>query len=128
VGRATQNSTQDLRLPVRRRDDRRDRRCGNVPRRGPARFSSIPISVYWAVVTQTTVGDGDISPHTPLGRFLATFVMLMGYGIIAVPTGIVTAEMSRRTDGPVTTQAGRGCGAEGHDHDAVFCRKCGARL
>ena len=91
-------------------------------------FSSIPISVYWAVVTQTTVGDGDISPHTPLGRFLATFVMLMGYGIIAVPTGIVTAEMSRRTDGPVTTQAGRGCGAEGHDHDAVFCRKCGARL
>ncbi|HVH54640.1 MAG TPA: potassium channel family protein [Vicinamibacterales bacterium] len=91
-------------------------------------FSSIPISVYWAVVTLTTVGYGDISPQTPLGRFLATFVMLMGDGIIAVPTGIVTAEMSRRTDGPVTTQAGRGCGAEGHDHDAVFCRKCGARL
>ena len=91
-------------------------------------FTSIPMSVYWAVVTLTTVGYGDISPQTPLGRFLAIIVMLMGYGIIAVPTGIVTAEMSRRTHGPVTTQACPGCGAEGHDHDALFCRKCGASL
>jgi voltage-gated potassium channel len=91
-------------------------------------FTSIPMSVYWAVVTLTTVGYGDISPQTPLGRFLAVLVMLMGYGIIAVPTGIVTAEMSRRTHGPVTTQACPGCGAEGHDHDALFCHKCGASL
>jgi voltage-gated potassium channel len=91
-------------------------------------FTSIPTSVYWAVVTLTTVGYGDISPQTPLGRFLAVLVMLTGYGIIAVPTGIVTAEMSRRTLTPVSTQACPGCGAEGHDHDAVFCRKCGARL
>jgi voltage-gated potassium channel len=91
-------------------------------------FTSIPASVYWAVVTLTTVGYGDISPQTPLGRFLAVFVMLIGYGIIAVPTGIVTAEMSRRIHPPVSTQACPACGAEGHDHDAVFCRKCGARL
>jgi len=91
-------------------------------------FTSIPISVYWAVVTLTTVGYGDISPQTPLGRFLAMLVMLMGYGIIAVPTGIVTAEMSRRALGPVSTQSCPACGAEGHDFDAVFCRKCGAKL
>ena len=91
-------------------------------------FTSIPSSVYWAVVTLTTVGYGDISPQTPLGRFLAVLVMLMGFGIIAVPTGIVTAEMSRRTHGPVTTQACPDCGAGGHDDDALFCRKCGARL
>jgi voltage-gated potassium channel len=91
-------------------------------------FTSIPTSVYWAVVTLTTVGYGDISPQSPLGRFLAVLVMLMGYGIIAVPTGIVTAEMSRRIHPPVSTQACPACGAEGHDHDAVFCRKCGARL
>lgn len=96
---------------------------------GPAHgFTSIPVSVYWAVVTLTTVGYGDISPQTPLGRFFAMLVMLMGYGIIAVPTGIVTAEMSRRADGPVSTQACPACSAEGHDHDAVFCRKCAARL
>jgi voltage-gated potassium channel len=91
-------------------------------------FTNIPISVYWAVVTLTTVGYGDISPQTPLGRSLAMLVMLMGYGIIAVPTGIVTVEMSRRTHAPVSTQACPGCGAEGHDHDALFCRLCGARL
>ena len=91
-------------------------------------FTSIPISVYWAVVTLTTVGYGDISPQTPFGRFLAMLVMLMGYGIIAVPTGIVTAEMSRRAHGPVSTQSCQACSAEEHDHDAVFCRKCGAKL
>ncbi|MFN2427394.1 MAG: ion transporter [Candidatus Binatia bacterium] len=91
-------------------------------------FDNIPISIYWAVVTLTTVGYGDISPQTPLGRFLAMIVMLMGYGIIAVPTGIVTAEMTRRVSGPLTTQSCPVCAAEGHDHDAVFCRKCGSRL
>jgi len=91
-------------------------------------FANIPISVYWAVVTLTTVGYGDISPQTPLGRFLAMFVMLIGYGIIAVPTGIVTAEMTRRVRGPITTQSCPSCSAEAHDSDAVFCRLCGEKL
>jgi voltage-gated potassium channel len=91
-------------------------------------FTSIPISIYWAVVTLTTVGYGDISPQTPLGQFLAMVVMLIGYGIIAVPTGIVTAEMTRAARGPVSTQSCPACSAEGHEHDARFCRKCGTRL
>lgn len=91
-------------------------------------FTSIPTGIYWAIVTLTTVGYGDISPQTTLGRFLASAVMLMGYGVIAVPTGIVTAEMSRALRGPVSTQACPNCSAEGHDHDARFCRKCGAAL
>jgi voltage-gated potassium channel len=96
---------------------------------GPANgFTSIPTGMYWAVVTLTTVGYGDISPQTPVGRLLATMVMLMGYGIIAVPTGIVTAEMTRAIRGPISTQACPHCAAEGHDFDAKFCRKCGAKL
>ncbi len=91
-------------------------------------FTDIPTSVYWAVVTLTTVGYGDVAPITPLGRFLAVLVMLMGYGIIAVPTGIVTAELSRGISEPVTNTACQDCGAEGHRPDALFCRKCGARL
>jgi voltage-gated potassium channel len=96
---------------------------------GPAHgFTSIPTGMYWAVVTLTTVGYGDISPQTPIGRLLATMVMLMGYGIIAVPTGIVTAEMTRAIRGPISTQACPHCAAEGHEFDAKFCRKCGAAL
>lgn len=91
-------------------------------------FINIPTSMYWAVVTLTTVGYGDISPQTPLGQMLATLLMLMGYGIIAVPTGIVTAELTRPLRGPISTQACPFCSAEGHDHDAVYCRKCGAPL
>jgi voltage-gated potassium channel len=91
-------------------------------------FNNIPTSMYWAVVTLTTVGYGDISPQTPLGQMLATVLMLMGYGIIAVPTGIVTAELTRPLRGPISTQACPVCSAEGHDHDAVYCRKCGAAL
>jgi voltage-gated potassium channel len=91
-------------------------------------FTSIPMSIYWAVVTLTTVGYGDISPQTPLGQFLAMIVMLIGYGIIAVPTGIVTAEMTRAVRGPVSTQSCPACSAEGHEYDARFCRKCGTRL
>lgn len=91
-------------------------------------FTSIPTGIYWAIVTLTTVGYGDISPQTTLGRFLASAVMLMGYGVIAVPTGIVTAEMTRAMRGPVSTQACPHCSAEGHDHDARFCRKCGGAL
>jgi voltage-gated potassium channel len=92
-------------------------------------FTSIPQSMYWAVVTLTTVGYGDISPKTPLGQALASVVMILGYGIIAVPTGIVTAELTAgRTPAPVSGQACPTCGAEGHGTDARFCRRCGSAL
>lgn len=91
-------------------------------------FTDIPTSVYWAVVTLTTVGYGDVAPVTPLGRFLAVLVMLMGYGVIAVPTGIVTAELTRGAREPVTNSACPDCSAEGHRPDALFCRRCGAKL
>jgi voltage-gated potassium channel len=91
-------------------------------------FSSIPVSVYWAVVTLTTVGYGDLSPSTPAGRLLAVVVMLMGYAIIAVPTGIVTMELTRARDLPVSAQACPSCGIGGHEYGAKFCRRCGAEL
>ncbi|MGE0822632.1 MAG: ion transporter [Candidatus Binatia bacterium] len=91
-------------------------------------FSDIPTSVYWAIVTLTTVGYGDLSPHTPLGKMLASLVMILGYGIIAVPTGIVTAELSRASRKQITTEACPDCGAEGHDADAVHCKYCGTHL
>jgi voltage-gated potassium channel len=92
-------------------------------------FTSIPVSMYWAIVTLTTVGYGDISPKTPLGQMLASVVMILGYGIIAVPTGIVTAELTAGARTPtVSGQACPACGAEGHDGDARFCRLCGAAL
>ena len=91
-------------------------------------FTSIPISIYWAIVTLTTVGYGDISPMTGLGRALAAIIMICGYGIIAVPTGIVTVEMNRLAVKKVTTQACPQCSAEGHDYDAKFCKICGAKL
>lgn len=90
-------------------------------------FTSIPVAVYWAIVTLTTVGYGDISPQTPFGQALASLVMIIGYGIIAVPTGIVTAEMTRASR-QVSGQACRRCAAEGHDPDAAFCRICGEKL
>lgn len=91
-------------------------------------FTSIPRSIYWAIVTLTTVGYGDISPQTNLGQFVATLIMIMGYGIIAVPTGIVTVEMSRVQDRKVSTQACPECSAEGHDSDAKYCKYCSAKL
>jgi voltage-gated potassium channel len=91
-------------------------------------FTSIPISIYWAVVTLTTVGYGDLAPATTLGRALAVLLMLTGYGIIAVPTGIVTAELTRVTGQPISTQACPACGTGGHDHDALYCRRCGTKL
>jgi voltage-gated potassium channel len=91
-------------------------------------FTSIPLSVYWAVVTLTTVGYGDLSPQTPLGRALAVLVMLLGYGIIAVPTGIVTIELSRAAAPQVSGQVCDNCGAEGHDADARHCKYCGTAL
>ena len=90
-------------------------------------FSNIPKSIYWAIVTMTTVGYGDLSPKTPLGQFFASIVMILGYGIIAVPTGIVTVELSKAA-GKISTQVCPSCLAEGHDADALFCKYCGAKL
>lgn len=91
-------------------------------------FTSIPRGVYWAVVTLTTVGYGDIAPQSPLGQGLATIVMVMGYGIIAVPTGIVTAEIAFASRPSAGGAACAGCSREGHDRDAVFCKWCGETI
>lgn len=92
-------------------------------------FTSIPISIYWAIVTLTTVGFGDIVPQTPLGRMLAAFVMILGYGIIAVPTGIVTVEMGRASRGaPPESKRCPSCGHPDHAADAAYCKRCGAEL
>lgn len=92
-------------------------------------FTSIPQSIYWAIVTLTTVGYGDIAPQTVLGRILASLVMILGYGLIAVPTGIVTVELSQTGRGKgVSTQACPSCGIGGHDPDARFCKSCGSAL
>lgn len=93
-------------------------------------FTSIPRSFYWAIVTLTTVGYGDISPATPLGQFIATIVMIMGYGIIAVPTGIVTAEMSKQSQKSVdlNTQSCQHCSSDGHNDSADYCYSCGNML
>lgn len=98
-----------------------------------AGFTSIPRSIYWAIVTLTTVGYGDIAPQTSLGQLIATIVMILGYGIIAVPTGIVTAEFSKenkKEDKKVhtNTQACTSCSLEGHRDDASHCFNCGAEL
>lgn len=91
-------------------------------------FTDIPTSIYWAIVTLTTVGYGDLSPKTALGKTLASIVMIMGYGIIAVPTGIVTVELSQAARKPATTQSCPVCSEQGHDIDAVYCKYCGAQL
>lgn len=93
-------------------------------------FTSIPRSVYWAIVTLTTVGFGDISPVTPLGQFIASIIMVLGYGIIAVPTGMVTAGIikSHNEDKFNNTQACRSCGKDGHADDAIYCKFCGDKL
>jgi voltage-gated potassium channel len=91
-------------------------------------FTSIPISMYWAIVTMTTVGYGDISPQTPFGQMLASLLMILGYSLIIVPTGIVSAELSARYRGAISTQACPECSREGHDVDARHCKFCGARL
>ncbi|MBZ4398796.1 ion transporter [Myxococcus sp. MISCRS1] len=91
-------------------------------------FDSIPRAMYWAVVTMTTVGFGDITPKTIPGQFIASVLMIMGYGILAVPTGIVSVELAAAARGPVDTQACPGCGNQGHDLDARFCKSCGSVL
>ncbi len=92
-------------------------------------FSSIPMAMYWGIVTLTTVGYGDIVPTTVIGRFLAGAIMIMGYGIIAVPTGIVTVELSNLRGGiAFSSQSCPQCSREGHMTDAVFCKYCSALL
>lgn len=93
-------------------------------------FTSIPRSVYWAVVTLTTVGYGDIAPITALGQFIASLIMILGYGIIAIPTGIVTSEMTRTEKKliPNNTQACSNCNESYHQDDAEFCHKCGYKI
>ncbi|MFM2484582.1 ion transporter [Celerinatantimonas yamalensis] len=93
-------------------------------------FTNIPISVYWAIVTLTTVGYGDIAPVTALGKIVASMIMVIGYGIIAVPTGIVTVELSQaqRRQSNVSTQACPNCSAQDHDLDAIYCKYCGHTL
>ena len=91
-------------------------------------FDNIPKSIYWSVVTLTTVGYGDVVPVTFLGKLIACVIMIMGYGIIAVPTGIVSADMARHSSKSVSTQACRSCSKEGHDVDATHCKFCGKQL
>ncbi len=92
-------------------------------------FTSIPRSIYWAVITLTTVGYGDIYPHTAAGQALASIVMILGYAVIAVPTGIVSSEMVKvDAQNNMNTRSCTSCGKEGHVPDANFCRQCGAHL
>ena len=88
-------------------------------------FSNIPISIYWAIVTLTTVGYGDMSPKTPLGQFLSCIVMMLGYAIIAVPTGIVSVQLHNAA---TSVSACKKCGEKTHERDSVFCRICGNNL
>ena len=90
-------------------------------------FTSIPTAMYWAIVTITTVGYGDILPQTVTGRILASLLMIIGYGIIAVPTGIVTFELARAA-GAAPVRFCSACGLQPHDRDAVHCKRCGAQL
>ncbi|MCH8887190.1 MAG: ion transporter [SAR324 cluster bacterium] len=93
-------------------------------------FTSIPRGMYWAIVTMTTVGYGDIAPHTAAGQVLAGMLMILGYAIIAVPTGIVSVEMAQaqRDSSQNQDRACHGCGTQGHDADAVYCKYCGAEI
>jgi voltage-gated potassium channel len=91
-------------------------------------FTSIPASMYWAVVTVTTVGYGDISPETPLGRFIASAVMILGYAIIAVPTGIFSVQLTEAMRRRQNTRSCPSCAADGHAGEASFCWRCGSKL
>ena len=92
-------------------------------------FTSIPKSIYWAIVTLTTVGYGDIAPQTFVGQTIASIIMIMGYGILAVPTGIVSAEMVQlKAKEHLTTQVCPNCMREGHDADATYCKYCAHKL
>jgi len=91
-------------------------------------FESIPTGIYWAIVTITTVGYGDLAPQTLPGRFIAAMAMILGYSLIIIPTGIFSMELVRAGAKPLTTQSCRDCSREGHDADAAFCKFCGGNL
>lgn len=91
-------------------------------------FTSIPKSIYWAVITLTTVGYGDVTPETPLGQAFATLIMILGYGIIAVPTGIVTMELTEAHKRSANTRTCPVCSVEGHIREATYCWRCGGNL
>jgi len=92
-------------------------------------FNNVPQSIYWAIVTISTVGYGDVTPVTVAGKMLATVIILTGYGIIAVPTGIVTAEIyGRYAQVRMDNRKCNECGLEGHDPKALFCKSCGTKL
>jgi voltage-gated potassium channel len=91
-------------------------------------FTSVPKSIYWCIVTLTTVGYGDITPLSTLGQFLASFIMIMGYGIIAVPTGIVSAEFSRKRNVDMNTQACPNCNNTSHKDNSMYCYECGSLI
>mgnify|MGYP001353045640 CR=1 FL=1 len=91
-------------------------------------FTSIPVAIYWAIVTLTTVGYGDIAPHTRLGQAIAALVMSLGYSSIIVPTGIVAASVSTSGHRFTTGRVCPACNREGHDPDAAFCKHCGSSL
>jgi len=91
-------------------------------------FTSIPVSIYWAIVTLTTVGFGDITPNTALGQFFASLIMILGYSIIAVPTGIISAEIVKAGNVSFVEKKCTNCKAELHDSDALFCKYCGKSL
>ncbi|RYV03265.1 ion transporter [Shewanella sp. OPT22] len=91
-------------------------------------FSSIPKSIYWTIVTITTVGYGDITPHTALGQGVASLTMLLGYSIIAIPTGILTAEISNEMGRQRDLRRCSNCSTSGHDAEANYCFECGAEL
>lgn len=95
---------------------------------GDSGFTSIPRSIYWSIVTLTTVGYGDIAPATPLGQFIASIVMILGYAIIAVPTGIVTNELITEKKKTISNHACPNCSKVGHDAEAEFCKFCGSKL
>lgn len=91
-------------------------------------FTNIPVSIYWAIVTITTVGYGDIAPQTVIGQTLASLLMIVGYAIIAVPTGIITTEMVMKSKKRSNTQACQNCNCSEHDDDAKYCKLCGEEL
>jgi voltage-gated potassium channel len=91
-------------------------------------FDSIPRSMYWAIVTMTTVGFGDITPKTVVGQFLASVLMILGYGVLAVPTGIVSVELANAARHNHSPESCPACGVEGHDADATYCKHCGTKL
>lgn len=91
-------------------------------------FTSIPLSVYWAIVTLTTVGYGDLTPETPLGKFIASVMMIISYAIIAVPTGIMSAEFTFKKFKPTSTKVCDSCGSDGHEYNAHHCKFCGGSL